>query len=87
MRSSRIYTVQYQNIETVIDLVQAHGSNCLMSKADIQDALKSPIYLDLLVLYMIVLHVFGYSLHTGVYASIVYLSTPRSAIGPTISSR
>jgi hypothetical protein len=40
MHSSRIYTVQYQNIETVIDLVQAHGSNCLMSKADIQDAFR-----------------------------------------------
>jgi hypothetical protein len=38
MHSSRIYTVQYQNIETVIDFVEAHGSNCLMSKADIQDA-------------------------------------------------
>jgi hypothetical protein len=27
------------------------------------------------------------SLHTGVYVCIVYLSTPHSAIGPTIYSR
>ena len=33
-------TVSYQNIETVINLVQVHGFNCLMSKADIQDAFR-----------------------------------------------
>ena len=33
-------SVSYQNIETVINLVQDRGFNCLMSKADIQDAFR-----------------------------------------------
>ena len=36
--ASEFSAVQYQNIETVIGLVQYFGHNCLMSKADIQDA-------------------------------------------------
>ena len=32
--------VLYQNIETVIELVQENGFKCLMSKADIQDAFR-----------------------------------------------
>lgn len=32
--------VSYQNIETVIELVQNFGFNCLMSKADIEDAFR-----------------------------------------------
>jgi hypothetical protein len=48
--------VQYQNTEIVIDLVQAHGSNCLMSKADIQDAFRLiPIHPS----HYIVIHVEG----------------------------
>ena len=33
-------SVSYQNIETVIELVQENGFKCLMSKADIQDAFR-----------------------------------------------
>ena len=33
-------SVSYQNIETVIELVQRFGFNCLMSKADIKDAFR-----------------------------------------------
>lgn len=33
-------SVSYQNIETVIELVQSYGFNCLMSKADIKDAFR-----------------------------------------------
>ena len=33
-------SVSYQNIETVIGLVQAHGRHCLMAKADIEDAFR-----------------------------------------------
>ncbi|VDI80146.1 Hypothetical predicted protein [Mytilus galloprovincialis] len=33
-------SVSYQNIETVIDLVQEFGLNCLMSKADILEAFR-----------------------------------------------
>ena len=32
--------VSYQNIETVIELVQENGFKCLMAKADIQDAFR-----------------------------------------------
>lgn len=32
--------VNYQNIETVIDIVQSYGHNCLMSKSDIQEAFR-----------------------------------------------
>ena len=40
-------TVSYQNIETVIDLVQFYGYNCLMSKADIKDAFRLiPVHPD-----------------------------------------
>ena len=34
-------TVSYQNIETVIELVQHYGRNCLMAKADIEDAFRN----------------------------------------------
>ncbi|VDI71577.1 Hypothetical predicted protein [Mytilus galloprovincialis] len=33
-------SVSYQNIETVIELVQEHGFNCEMSKADVEDAFR-----------------------------------------------
>lgn len=33
-------SVSYQNIETVIELVQENGFKCLMSKAEIQDAFR-----------------------------------------------
>ena len=40
-------SVSYQNIETVIELVQYYGFNCLMSKADIKDAFRLiPIHPD-----------------------------------------
>jgi hypothetical protein len=39
-------SVTYQNIESVVELVQFYGSKCQMAKCDIQDAfdLKSLIY-------------------------------------------
>ena len=33
-------SVQYQNIKTVIDLVQSFGCHCPMSKTDIEDAFR-----------------------------------------------
>ena len=36
-------TVEYQNIETVIELVQFYGRNCLMAKTDIEDAFRNLI--------------------------------------------
>ncbi|XP_063425335.1 uncharacterized protein LOC134708617 [Mytilus trossulus] len=38
--SPEFSAVQYQNIETVIDLVQSYESNCLMSKTDIEHAFR-----------------------------------------------
>jgi hypothetical protein len=40
-------SVSYENIETVIHLVQQHGHNCLMAKSDIEDAFRLlPIHPD-----------------------------------------
>ena len=40
-------SVSYENIETVIHLVQQHGHNCLMTKSYIEDAFRLlPIHPD-----------------------------------------